>query len=348
MRFRLAIPAICLGLAAPSVALGAGGPVPPIQGGNGIVAAGSSFRYVAIGAGRSTVIQQLTRDGRVTSAVQITGHYGIPSVDYSGSTTGLSADGYTLVVAELPGPGTPRTTRLIVLGARQLTVRARIVLHGWFTVDAISPTGHYLYLIHYPSANISKYEVRAYDLSKHRLLAAPIVDPHDRGEAMTGFALARATSLDGRWDYTLYTRPTGVPFIHALDTVAVRAVCIDLPSLARADLSSAGLNLRPGGSVLRIEDNGITRAMVDTATYAVTPVAEPLAADPIGPTAARGDQTTGGGGDDVPWAVLVLLLVAGGAFAIAALGGRRRWKGPDHLRARPTGGPGSPERPGQG
>jgi hypothetical protein len=324
MRFRLAIPAICLGLAAPNVALGAGGPVPPIQGGNGIVAAGSSFRYVAIGAGPSTVVQQLTRDGRVRSAVQIPGHYGIPGVDYSGSTTGLSADGDMLILAELPGPRTPRTTRLAVLGAPHLTVLGRVVLHGWFTVDAISPTGHWLYLIHYPSANISNYEVRAYDLSKHRLLAAPIVDPHDRGEAMTGFALGRATSSDGRWDYTLYTRPSGVPFIHALDTVAVRAVCIDLPSLARADLSSAALNLGPGGSVLRIEDNGITQAMVDTATYAVTPVAKPMAADPIQSTAAHGDQSTGGGGDNVPWAVLVLLLVAGGAFAIAALGARRR------------------------
>jgi hypothetical protein len=76
--------------------------------------------------------------------------------------------------------------------------------------------------------------------------------------------------------------------------------------------------------VLRIEDNGVTQAMVDTATYAVTPVAKPLAADPIRPTAAHGDQSTGGGGDNTPWAVLVLLLVAGGAFAIAALGARRR------------------------
>lgn len=325
MKIRFALATMCLGLAAPSVALGAGGPVPPIQGGNGIAAAGSPFRYVALPAGRSTVVQQLTRTGPVRSSLRVRGHYGIPGVDYSGTTTGLSADGYTLILAQLPGNGTPRTTRLIVLGAQDLTVQARIVLRGWFTVDAISPTGHWLYLIHYPSADISKYEVRAYDLSKHRLLRAPIVDPHDRGEAMTGFALARATSADGRWDYTLYTRPNDVPFIHALDTVALRAVCIDLPSLARADLSSSALGLGPGGSVLRIEDNGITKAMVDTATYKVTPVYTSIAVAPIRPApAAHGDQSTGGGGDNVPWAVLALLLVAGGAFTVAAFGARRR------------------------
>lgn len=326
MRLRFATAAMCLGLAAPSVALGAGGPVPPIQGGNGIAAPGSGFRYVARGAGSRTVVQQLTRTGRVRSSVEVHGHYGIPGVDYTGSTTGLSADGYTLVLAELPGPRTQRTTRLVVLGAARLAVRARIVLRGWYTVDAISPTGHWLYLIHYSSGNLNNYEVRAYDLVKQRLLAAPIVDPRDHGEKMTGFALARATSADGRWDYTLYTRPSGVPFIHALDTVALRAVCIDLPSLAQADLSNAHLSLGPGGSVLRIQDNGISQATVDTATYAVTPTTRLLAVAPSrpAPTAAHGDQSTGGGGASVPWAVLALLLVAGGAFAIAAFGARRR------------------------
>lgn len=325
MRLRVAI---CVGIAwltMPGLALGAGGPVPPAQGeGNGISVAGSPYQYVALAAGRSTVVQQLKRTGPVRSSIRLLGHYGIPGVDYNGATTGLSAGGGTLVLADLPGNGTPRTTRLIVLGAPDLSVRERIVLHGWFTVDAISPTGHFLYLIHYPSSDISKYEVRAYDLAHHRLLAAPIVDPHDRGEAMTGFAVTRATSRDGRWDYTLYIRANDVPFIHALDTVALRAVCIDLPSVKQADLGNAALNLGPGGSVLSIEAQGRTLATVDTATYAVTPVAERVSAAPIRRAAARGDQSTGdGGSDSTPWAVLALLLLAGSAFAVAALRGRR-------------------------
>jgi hypothetical protein len=326
MRTWLAIAASCLGLAAPGVALGAGGPVSPVQGeGNGIGTPASPYRYVALPAGRNTVVQQLTRTGPVRSSIRVPGRFGIPGVDYNGSTTGLSADGGTLVLAQVPGNRPPSKTRLIVLGAPDLTMRSRIVLRGWFTVDAISPTGHWLYLIHYPSSDISKYEVRAYDLANHRLLATPIVDPHDRGEAMTGFPLTRASSADGRWDYTLYTRPGDVPFIHALDTVALRAVCIDLPSLAHSDLSSPALHLGPGGSVLRIEDHAITQATVDTATYVVTPVAKPLSPPPIGPAATHPEQGAGGGGGSgVLWPVLALLLVAAGAFWVAAVGARRR------------------------
>jgi hypothetical protein len=321
MRTKVAIVAIGVGLAWPGVALGAGGPVSPLQGeGSGISAAGSPYQYVALPAGRSTVVQQLSRTGPVVSSIRVRGRYGIPGVDYNGSTTGLSADGGTLVLADLPGNGTPRTTRLIVVGAPALAVREQIVLRGWFTVDAISPTGHFVYLIHYPSSDISKYEVRAYDLAHHRLLEAPIVDPHDRGEAMTGFAVTRATSRDGRWDYTLYIRPNDVPFIHALDTVALRAVCIDLPSVSQADLGNATLKLGPGGSVLRIDSAGTTQATVDTATYAVTPVVQPRASTPI----RRPPASTDAGGSPVPWAVLALLLVAAAAFAVAGIGARRR------------------------
>ena len=35
--------------------------------------------------------------------------------------------------------------------------------------------------------------------------------------------------MDGRWVYTLYQKPSGEPFVHALDTVAPLAYCIDLP-----------------------------------------------------------------------------------------------------------------------
>jgi hypothetical protein len=332
MRIRFVLVAIGLGLAVPGVARGAGGPVPPVQGeGTGITVPGSPYRYDAIGAGGSTVVQQLTRSGPVRSSLRVPGRYGIPAIDYNQTTTGLSADGGTLVLAEPFGNSAPRATRLIVLGTQPLTVRARIVLRGWFTVDAISPTAHFLYLIHYPSSDINNYEVRAYDLAYQRLLAAPVVDPRERDEAMTGFAITRATSADGRWDYTLYARPNGVPFIHALDTVAVRAVCIDLPSVNQDDLGNATLLLGPGGSHLRIETQGGTQATIDTATYKVTPVGAPLSLRPLRPAPDRRAQSTDGGGgrgDGIPWAVLALLLVAIAAFGVAALGARRRPKTP--------------------
>src|SRR6201989_954342 len=103
MRIKVAIVAIGGGLAWPGVALGAGGPVPPLQGaGNGISAAGSPYQYVALPAGRSTVVQQLSRTGPVLSSIRLRGQYGIPAIDYNGSTTRLSGD------ASAPPPaGTP-------------------------------------------------------------------------------------------------------------------------------------------------------------------------------------------------------------------------------------------------
>ena len=41
---------------------------------------------------------------------------------------------------------------------------------------------------------------------------------------MAGYPVARATGPGGRWVYTLYRQPTNYPFVHALDTVARRAV----------------------------------------------------------------------------------------------------------------------------
>src|SRR5689334_12616358 len=118
MRIRFALAAMCLGLAAPGSALAAGGPVSPLQGAsNGVAVPGSPYQYVALPAGRSTVVRQLRGTGPVRSSIRVAGRYGIPGVDYNGSTTGLSADGDTLVLAEPFGNRTPKTTRLIVLGA---------------------------------------------------------------------------------------------------------------------------------------------------------------------------------------------------------------------------------------
>jgi hypothetical protein len=213
--------------------------------------------------------------------LRLSGRYGIPGVDYSGATTGLSADGRTLVLAELPGSVPPRATRLLVLSTTHLAVLARVTLPGWWTVDAISPDGRWLYLIHYPSADISRYEVRAYDLRARRLVAKPVVDPRDRGEAMTGFAIDRVMSADSRWAYTLYFRPSGVPFVHALDTVGRRAVCIDLPLLSNLATAGAHLRLGPGGATLQVDVGGVTRAVIDTRTFTVSTSGRRSAAVPV-------------------------------------------------------------------
>src|SRR5207237_486058 len=106
----------------------------------------------------------------------------------------------------------------------------RVVLKGNFAFDALSPDGSRLYLIQRVSQqNLSRYVVRAYSLDRRRLLPGRIADRTQRGWVMAGYPLTRATSADGRWVYTLYARPDGYPFVHALDTVRGVAHCIGIP-----------------------------------------------------------------------------------------------------------------------
>jgi hypothetical protein len=317
--FRSAALAVVIGMAVPSSALAVGGPVPPAQG-TAIGVPGSASRYRVSGAGGHTIVKRLGADGAPTGAqLRVAGRYGIPGVDYTGAKTGLSANGRTLILAGMQGNGgTPRVTRLLVVSTPRLAIRARIRLPGWSTVDAISPDGRWLYLIHYRSSDISKYEVLAYDLLKGRMLTKPVVDPDDRGEPMTGFPITRVMSTDARWAYTLYMRPAGAPFIHALDTVGRRAVCIDLPSLAATDIGNGHLRLTASGALLHVDIGGVTQALIDTHTLAlVTRRAaashSASASAPRRPTAHRSAARRSGG---VPWELLAGLLAVLAALAV--------------------------------
>lgn len=322
--------ALWLALMLPQGALAAGGPVAPVQG-SYIGVPGSPYRYAAFDARGNTVVErQEAGAGAGVRELRVSGRYAIPGVDYSGSTTGLSADGHTLILAELPGNGPPRTTRLLVLATAPLAVRARLTLPGWSTVDAISPDGRWLYLIHYASSNIGRYEVQAYDLPARRLLAKPVVDPRDRGEAMTGVPINRVMSVDGRWAYTLYLRPSGVPFVHALDTTGRRAVCIDLPSLSNVDTGNAHLGLSPGGTTLRVDAGGVTRAVIDTRTFTVSGGGGHSAAAPVR-RVANGSRGTRGQGD-VPWELIILSIAVLGVVAVAGAGVARSRHHPDDGR----------------
>jgi len=67
---------------------------------------------------------------------------------------------------------------------------------------------------------------------------------------MAGYAMTRTTSAGGRWVYTLYQKPNGEPFVHALDTVAAAAYCIDLPK--NKAVYNIVLSLREGGRTLAV------------------------------------------------------------------------------------------------
>ena len=73
------------------------------------------------------------------------------------------------------------------------------------------------------------YRVRAYDVVRGKLLREAVIDPRLGGRSMTGAPVTRATGPGGVWVYTLYQKPGGLPFVHALDTVRGKALCLELP-----------------------------------------------------------------------------------------------------------------------
>src|SRR3954463_5908988 len=150
MRKRLLLTVMCLGLAVPATARASGGPVFPVQGRSGVPSLDGKVAFVAVAHGRGTQIDRIdTKGWDIVSTAMIRGRVGVPGVGFDGSTTGLSGDGGTLV---LPGDPTRERTRIVVLDANALDGPAQeVTLPGYYTVDAISPEGRWLFLVHYLS-----------------------------------------------------------------------------------------------------------------------------------------------------------------------------------------------------
>jgi hypothetical protein len=273
MRTRLlAVLALALLAAAPA-ASGDGGPAPGATiGWDGILAADGNVRYVAISTpGWSTVATIEVEGGRILEYRAVRGSYGIPLVAYDGTTGGLSADGSTLVLASFTGPVAPgQVSRFAVLRAdKHLRTRKMVTLRGTFSFDAVSPSGRILYLIEYlQSGTTITYRVRAYDVVRGKLVPGSIVDRREPDEQMQGSPVTRASSRDGVWAYTLYARPAGKPFVHALDTRHAQAFCIDLPWRANQQaLQNVKMTARAGRLV--IHDGAGRLASVDTKSWRV-------------------------------------------------------------------------------
>lgn len=234
-------------------AAAADGPMFVTQNGTGV--AHGSLRYVAVSTlqGQNTDLVEISgRDGSAGPALRLSGAWGLPYT--AAGAEGLSHDGQTLVL-EGAGVGLTSPTRFLVVDPRQMQVVRTISLDGYFSYDAMSPDASRLYLIQYThgsSQDTTRYIVRAYDMRTNRLLPGKIAarDEDGKEKTMTGYAMTRTTSAGGRWVYTLYQKPSGEPFVHALDTVAGVAHCIDLP--ANKSLYNIALSLRNGDRTLAV------------------------------------------------------------------------------------------------
>jgi hypothetical protein len=252
---RIAALAVLVFLASLVVAAAAPGAGPSYVslGGLGALASDGKTRYVAVSGTSETVIQRVrVSDGSILAWDTLDGIWGIPAPTASPTGgEGVTRNGKRLVVASAGG-GWP--TKFAILDARSMRTLDRFDLDGSFAYDALSPDGTKLYLVQHVDQNDEqRYVVRAYDLRSHRLLPGRIADKTQRGWVMEGWAVARTSSTDGRWVYTLYQRGGGYPFIHALDTVNAVAHCIGLPWKGdQTALANMRLTLGPDGRTLAV------------------------------------------------------------------------------------------------
>jgi hypothetical protein len=228
-RILLVLIAIVAAIVWSTTAASGAGPSPGVTQGLAGLETGN-MRYVAVPAGSATMLDVVRRsDAKLLRHMNIRGTWGIPIVAYDRTVEGLIA-GRTLVLAQdiFDGSGALRkSTALKLVDVRRMRVTRNIHLDGAFAYDAASPDGHYLYLIEYFTAeDPTVYRVRAYDLRTGNLLAKIVSDRRSWQTGMQGMPISR-TWKDG-WAFTLYGG-NARPFVHALNTRGVEAVCINLP-----------------------------------------------------------------------------------------------------------------------
>jgi hypothetical protein len=209
-------------------AIGDGGPPQnAVQGWDG--AASGAFRYVAIPTPGWTSLQVIRRNGgRVVKWLNVKGSWGIPSVTVDAPAEALLRDGHTIVLGSVSyGMTFRKQSSFLFADTKRMRVRRTIHIRGHMTFDAISPDARYMYLTEFVSPqNFTAYRVRAFDLKANRLLPKIVSDRTTWETTMQGWPVSRV-NRDG-WAFTLYATG-GRPFIHALDTRHLAAVCINLP-----------------------------------------------------------------------------------------------------------------------
>jgi hypothetical protein len=320
-------------------AQGAGAPFPYDTSPDASLVApnGEGSSYATVAGARHTTVLQIDRDGgEILRRETIDGLYGIPVVASDGTPAGISGDGSRLVLSEFRSFRFPRErSDFVVVDIRsdgRMRPQPPLTLRGDFSFDALSADGEMMYLTEYTSRDLNEYAVREYDLEGQRLLPDPVLVAHEvsPGE-MRGLPMTRATSPDGRWEYTLYNGGGGrrdQAFIHTLDTERGIAHCVDLPMVNGEEAWRIGLELTDDAGTLNATHGGETLAMLDTETFALT---EPLAPE----------LTAAPEGDGSPSGLAIGAIAVGIALLVGTALGLRRHRGGTTLPPDPFG-PGEP------
>jgi hypothetical protein len=266
----LLVLALTVGCAVWATTLASGaGPSPGLSSARAGLVSGN-VRYVTQPAGGTTEVQVLDREtSRILRHVRIQGSWGIPLVAYDGTAEGLFPNGHTLLLAQPLSNGMPirARTKFTLVDTRRMKITRRIQLKGSFTFDALSRDGRYIYLIEYMSPeDPTSYRVRAYDLRGAGLLTKIVSDKRSWATDMRGLPIARMWK--DSWSYTLYGG-NARPFIHALDTANVAAVCINLPWTTPDGIFDFRLKLDDDGHLVVRGPNGRALAVIDRQSFKI-------------------------------------------------------------------------------
>ena len=299
------------GLSLPATALAVGATPGVALGGDGAAWQGHTQRFVAVPAPGGTLVTELGRAGGATLRSQtIAGRFGIPLVAYDSTAEEVPATSPNVVLEERTNPGgLARRTGFVVLSTRDLHLVRRFTLPGAYAFDALSPDGATLYLTRHASrTRVTRYTVRAYDITSGRLFPGVIADKTEHEWRMDGMPVSRLQTADGGWAYTLYQGGEDGAFVHALDTRARTARCIDVPGMRDRAVMAMRLHLADGGRRLVIVSGARPVATIDTHTLALVPAGEHPRPAPSPSSSSTADV----------WAIAVVavLLAAGGMVGL--------------------------------
>ena len=135
------------------------------------------------------------------------------------SVVGVSADGRRIARFKFR-----KRARATILTLDDPGRSGSVRLLGAYELESFSQNGRRLFLVHWHRSG--SYDLQQYDRGSARLSPTRLDEPDEK---MSGQAMGAVETLDGSWLYTLYGKPDGGTFVHALDLRTGIAHCIDLP-----------------------------------------------------------------------------------------------------------------------
>lgn len=239
--------------------------------------------HLVTAAGKTTV-DTLDLAGRAGPRITLDGTYAFPNA-YGAAPSGFSPNGQWLVVVSRD----ENESRFAVIDVAHAVVATTATVSSRFTFDAIHDDGGAMYLIEHPTPGSTAYNVRFFDLRANVLRPDIIFDKTQVAQfdptvgLMDGTFHVSVMPKTGDWTYGLYMRPSGAPFVHALNVPGRYAQCI-------VDL--AGTWTSASMFSMALADDGRALYVVDTVGGTVS-VIDALAQK----VARRGSFATKGSGD---------------------------------------------------